>query len=84
MSKRQVMEILMDGLDGVVTGRGDDETTRHIVTVGLVWPRPGIAKRIAVQSVELVGGRAAWGEAAWFDRILFKDRKISFCYLQKL
>jgi hypothetical protein len=73
MSKRQVMEILMDGLDGVVTGRGDDETTRHIVTVGLVWPRPGIAKRIAVQSVELVGGRAAWGEAAWFDRILFKE-----------
>ncbi|MBT3296451.1 MAG: hypothetical protein HN919_08250 [Verrucomicrobia bacterium] len=73
MSKRQVMEILLDGLDGVVTGQGDDEATRHIVTVGLVWPRPGIAKRIAVQPVKLVGGSAAWGEAAWFDRILFKE-----------
>lgn len=44
-----------------------------MLVAGLIWPRAGIAERVAVKPLELDGGSADLSAAGWTERILFKE-----------
>lgn len=47
---------------------------RHLLHAALVWPRPLIANRTALQQLALQDGRCDRANAGWHERILFKER----------
>jgi len=73
MYRRQILELSLDRVHVRVTGRRRSRTSRHVLTIGLVWPRPGIAERLAVKPVVLKDGVAEVGALNWTERILFKE-----------
>ncbi|MBN2301027.1 MAG: hypothetical protein JXN60_00790 [Lentisphaerae bacterium] len=70
--KRRLLELTLDEVDlsqvGGRRGVGD-----HLITARLIWPRPLIAERIALRTVELSCGKADWTSKAWCERVLFKE-----------
>jgi hypothetical protein len=66
------LEILLDRVElretGIRKGNG-----RHLVMGTLVWPRPRIAERTAVQTVLLENNAVDLKQAAWADRIVWKE-----------
>ena len=69
---RRVIEIAIAGINLLATGSEADET-RHLVAASLVWPRPGIAERVALKPVTLTRGAYSYNDASWVQRILFKE-----------
>ncbi|OVE75350.1 hypothetical protein BVX97_04935 [bacterium E08(2017)] len=73
MSKRKVMELLLDKVELEHTGSMSSRKGTHVVVVNLIWPRPAIAERSAVKTIKLEGNSAVPGKSEWIDRILFKE-----------
>lgn len=73
MKKREVLEVLLDGIELPVVGGRKTARTHHSLLASLVWPRPCIAERVAVKPVDLVGGQARLVESGWAQCVLFKE-----------
>jgi len=53
--------------------------SRHLVSVDLVWPRTGVAKKSAARQVNLDHGEADCGGEPWAKRILFREEIEGHC-----
>ena len=73
MSKRKVLEVLLDAVELREQGEGRRCVGHHVVIARLVWPRPGIAEKVSMITVEIDGGSADLSAADWVDRILLKE-----------
>jgi len=73
MADRRILELSLDRLCLNVAGTRTKGHGKHIVTARLIWPRPMIASKVAVQTVELVDGELDLSSADWTKRILFKE-----------
>ena len=47
--------------------------TRHLLTVELIWPKPGAPRKSASRQVVLKKGKADFSDEPWAKRILFRD-----------
>ena len=73
MSKRKVLEVLLDSVELREQGEGRKSAGHHVVLARLVWPRPGIAEKISISTVSITGGFTDLADAEWVDRILLKE-----------
>lgn len=69
--KRRIMEVSLLGVE-LTTGR-KRKAGKHLAAARLVYPRPGIAERVAVKPVQLKAGRRGRGATSWSEQILFKE-----------
>ena len=67
----RVFEVLLDRVE--VKETGGQKAGRHMVMASLVWPRPRIAERVAVKTVDIEKGVVDLKKARWTDRIVFKE-----------
>ncbi|MBN1672970.1 MAG: hypothetical protein JXR37_18135 [Kiritimatiellae bacterium] len=72
-NKRRVLELLLDAVRLEATGVRRGASSRHLVLVSLVWPRPMIAERVAAKTVLLDAGAADWRAHGWTRRVCFKE-----------
>ena len=71
--KRQVLELTLEQLSLEVTGARGGKDTTHVVTVGLIWPRPAIPEKIAVKVIDVAGKGIDLRRKPWSARVLFKE-----------
>ena len=71
--KRQILELTLEELALEVTGAKESKSTVHVVTVGLIWPRPAISQKVAVKVLDLTGKTCSLARKPWVERILFKE-----------
>jgi len=71
--RRRILELSLNRVMIEVTGGRKLRSSRHMVTVCLVWPRPAIAERAAVKTLDFENRTADLSSADWTDRILFKE-----------
>lgn len=74
MSKRKVLELYLERLELENSGPKRRSASGHVLAVNLVWPRPAIAERSALKTVELEDGTAELARAGWTEKILFKEQ----------
>ena len=67
----RAFEVLLDRVE--VKETGERKAGQHMVMASLVWPRPRIAERVAVKTVDLDKGVVDLKKAKWTDRIVFKE-----------
>jgi len=53
--------------------------SRNLVSVDLIWPRTGVAKKSAARQVTLARGEAECGGEPWAKRILFREEIEGHC-----
>ncbi|MFC1497817.1 hypothetical protein ACFLS1_04985 [Verrucomicrobiota bacterium] len=68
----RILEMLLDRLEVKEAGGGKTHG-QHVIMTSLVWPRPRIAERISLKTVDLKGKAVELRKAAWTDRIVFKE-----------
>lgn len=68
---RKNVEILLSGVD--ISHKVGARTSRHLVTVELLWPRPMLASKISARTLKLAKGVVDAKEWQWHRRILFKE-----------
>ena len=73
MSRRSIIEVLLDRVEVAERGGDRRRKTRHLVLAALVWPRPTIAERTAMKNLEFNAGGVDLGDKDWTDRVLFKE-----------
>lgn len=71
--KRQILELTLESVSLEVTGARRAGGSVHVVTVGLVWPRPAIAEKVAVKVLDMAGKSCSLARKPWVERILFKE-----------
>ncbi|MFC1462456.1 hypothetical protein ACFLQU_02515 [Verrucomicrobiota bacterium] len=71
--KRQILELTLEKLSLEVTGARKNANSVHVVTVGLIWPRPAIAEKLAVKVLDVAGKSCSLARKPWVERILFKE-----------
>lgn len=70
---RNVVEMSLKAFSGPGPwGRGG-KSSEHVVTATLVWPRPLVASRVAVQTQTFTRDGCQVGDMDWSERILFKE-----------
>lgn len=67
----RAFEVLLDRVEVKETGGRKDG--RHMVMVSLVWPRPRIAERVSVKTIDIEKGSVDLRKAKWMDRVVFKE-----------
>ena len=67
----RAFEVLLDRVE--VKETGDRKAGQHLVMASLVWPRPRIAERVAVKTVDIEKGFVDLKKARWTERIVFKE-----------
>lgn len=72
-SPRRVCEVLLDGVCLEAMSKDVRKGTHHLIMVTLIWPRAGIAERVAVKELLLRKGELDMRGASWSDRVLFKE-----------
>ncbi len=73
MHKRRVLEICLDEIEAGATGARGKGRAAHVLAARLIWPRPAIAEKVSLKTVDLQGGKADLNAAIWGRRILFKE-----------
>lgn len=76
MAKRRlrILELILErvNIPSSVTGRA--KTGTPLMIVSLVWPRPGIAGRVALKPVDVGEEAVDYKKDAWVRRVLFKEK----------
>jgi hypothetical protein len=70
---KRTLEITIQAIHIPVTGAGLLDTTSHLLSAELIWPRVGIAQKATSQPCQLEKGEADFEKAHWGNRILFKE-----------
>lgn len=70
--RRRVLELSLVRISVPETCVGK-ESSRHVLSATLVWPRPMIAERISAERLVLENGDASFVGRAWADRAVFKE-----------
>lgn len=70
---KRTLEITVRQIQVPVTGAGLLDTTSHLLSAELLWPRVGIAQKAASQPCQLQKGKSDLEQAHWGNRILFKE-----------
>ena len=73
MFKRRILELSLEQVKIDVTGSRNTRTRQHVVTAALTWPRPAIAERFSVKTLEFVHHVADLSQSDWTTKILFKE-----------
>jgi hypothetical protein len=71
--KRDTLEMLLTGIHGVGPWSRGGKQSERLVTVTLVWPRPLVASRVAVQTHTFTSEGLVVDNMDWSERILFKE-----------
>lgn len=79
MYKRRVLDIGMRQVEVAVAG---DRSGTHMLVARLIWPRPAIAQKISIHTVELKAGKLSMDHASWAQRTLFKETVMGTCGLE--
>lgn len=73
MYRRNTMEMRMQGIQEAGPWSRGGKQSERLVTVSLVWPRPLIASRVAVQTHTFTRDGLDVASKDWSERILFKE-----------
>ena len=71
--KRNTVEIQLRGITGEGPWRRGSKSSKRVVTVSLIWPRPLVASRVAVQTHTFTHQGLDLSAMDWSERILFKE-----------
>lgn len=71
---KKTMEVHVESVQLVSTGKASKKETQHALSATLIWPRPAIARKEAALSCELVKGGVDFATAPWHETILFKEQ----------
>jgi hypothetical protein len=71
---KRALEITIQAIHVPVTGAGLLDTTSHLLSAELIWPRVGIPQKAASQPCQLAKGEADFEKIHWGNRILFKEQ----------
>ncbi len=73
MAQLKVLELMLEKvrIDKEKTVRKG--STRRLVIATLVWPRPRIAARVSVKTLDLENNKADLTKSTWAEKILFKE-----------
>ena len=70
---KRTLEITLQTIHVPMTGAGLLDTTSHLLSAELIWPRVGIAQKATSQPCQLQKGEADFENIHWGNRILFKE-----------
>ena len=73
MSKRRILELLLEEVTVNTTGRRVKLSSGHMLATSLVWPRAGISERVAVKTIDFIDNAADMGKEKWTRKVLFKE-----------
>ena len=68
---RRIIEVTIDSVK--LNIKGSRKGHKHVLGARLVYPRPGIAEKLALQPIAVTKGEAKLAKAKWPERILFKE-----------
>jgi hypothetical protein len=70
---KNVVEMTLQGVEGSGPWAPRGKASQHVVTATLIWPRPLVASRVAVQTHTFTSEGCQTAELDWSERILFKE-----------
>lgn len=73
MYKRRIFELLLERVQIDVVGGRKTRGSKHVLSASLTWPRPAIAERFAVKTLDFENNTADLSKSDWTARILFKE-----------
>jgi hypothetical protein len=73
MYKRRIAEISLRQVSVKVAGGRQNRTGQHLFAARLVWPRPAIADKVSVKTLDFNGNQCDLGKSDWITGILFKE-----------
>lgn len=73
MYKRRILELSLERVELNVAGGRKKRGNKHMIIACLTWPRPAIAERISVKTLEFENNTADLSRSDWTTRILFKE-----------
>ncbi len=73
MYQRNTMELHLRGIQGEGPWSRGAKHTERIITVSLIWPRPLVASRVAVQTHTFTPDGLDVKDLHWSETILFKE-----------
>lgn len=71
--RRNVVEMSLNAIRGVGPWTRGGKPSKRVITVTLVWPRPLVASRVAVQTQTFSREGLEVAGQDWSERILFKE-----------
>ena len=71
--RRCIMEVCLEAVRLRSAGGRGAGHRKHMVMGRLIWPRPAIAEKAAVKTLDIRGLAVDLRGASWTDRILFKE-----------
>ena len=69
----RILELMLDKVELKETNAGRKKG-RHMVIATLIWPRPLIAERASVKTLELEDNAITLKKSDWITRIMFKEK----------
>ena len=73
MAKTKILELAIEQVRIDKSKSARKGKNKHRVIVSLVWPRPRIAERIAIKTLEFNNNTADLSKSGWTEKILFKE-----------
>lgn len=73
MKAKQLIEVLL--VDASMTGLPEKGLlkSRNLLTVEMIWPRTGIARRSASRDCTFTRGKCGFADEPWAKRVLFRE-----------
>lgn len=71
MAKTKTLELSLE--QARIDTMGGPRKGKHMVIVSLVWPRPRIAERVAVKTLDFRNNAVDLSKSGWTEKILFKE-----------